>query len=1016
MLQSSSKGNSNMFVHSTNNGGPNDFNAFYYSIPNGISNTTDNFQFFDGNATLQTATVIIPAAVPGAPTIGAATAGNQQATVAFTAPASDGGSAILDYTVTSSPGSITSTGALSPLTVTGLTNGTEYTFTVRARNINGSGAASSASAPVTPQAPQTLTFLNPGPQTFGIPPTLTASSTSGLAPIFTSISTSICTITSGGTLSFLTAGSCTIHADQAGDTAYLAAPTVEQTFTINAVPPSAPANPVGIAGNAKADVSFTAPASDGGSAITAYTVTSNPGGITGTGTASPVAVNGLANGTAYTFTVTATNSAGTGSASAASAAVIPKAPQTITFNNPGAQSFGTAPTLTATSTSLLAPTFSSITPGICGITPGGTLTFLATGSCAINADQAGNAAYLAAPTVGQNFVVNAVAPGAPTHPVATAGSGQASVAFTAPGSDGGSPITSYTVTANPGGATGTGASSPIVLMGLTNGTAYTFTVTAKNAAGTGPASAASAAVTPKATQTITFNNPGAQTFGTSPALTATSTSGLVPTFTTGTASVCLITPGGTLTFVTPGSCKINADEGGNGTYLPATTVQQTFAVNAAVPGAPTAVVGTAAGGQVSVAFAEPVFTGGSPILDYTATASPGGAAATATTGPITVTGLTNGTAYTFTVTARNTAGSGPASIASAAVTPRASQTITFANPGAQAFGTTPTLTATSTSGLTPVFTSISTGICTITSGGALAFVAAGNCTINADQPGDSAYSAAATVSRTFAVNAVVPGAPTDAAGTAGNGQVSVAFAAPAFDGGSSITGYTVTASPGGATASGPGSPLVVTGLTNGTAYTFTVAARNAVGNSAASAPSAAAIPRLLTVSTPVSGMAGTGSATLSGGGPSCTLSPASGFGAVTHPAADKPMPYGEYAFESTSCTGTVTMAITYPEALPTGVQFWKFGPATVAVGGVVAASRWFPLSGVTLSADRKTVTYSITDNGAGDSDATVGSIRDPFAPVVPPSAVPVDAPWALVSLSVMLGLLGVSRQRSRARG
>ena len=115
------------------------------------------------------------------------------------------------------------------------------------------------------------------------------------------------------------------------------------------------------------------------------------------------------------------------------------------------------------------------------------------------------------------------------------------------------------------------------------------------------------------------------------------------------------------------------------------------------------------------------------------------------------------------------------------------------------------------------------------------------------------------------------------------------------------------------------------------------------------------------------------------------------------------------------------MTIIYPQALPAGVQFWKYGPATAAVGGAVAASTWFQLSGATLSGDRKTVTYSITDNGVGDSNAAVGSIRDPFAPVVipvmsDPSSIPVDAPWALVSLSIVLGLLGVRWQQRQARG
>nr|WP_238482245.1 fibronectin type III domain-containing protein [Geobacter sp. AOG1] len=71
--------------------------------------------------------------------------------------------------------------------------------------------------------------------------------------------------------------------------------------------------------------------------------------------------------------------------------------------------------------------------------------------------------------------------------------------FTAPASDGGMPILAYTVTSNPGGLSATGAASPITVTGLTNGTPYTFTVTATNVAGTSAPSAASNSVTPVAT-------------------------------------------------------------------------------------------------------------------------------------------------------------------------------------------------------------------------------------------------------------------------------------------------------------------------------------------------------------------------------------------------------------------------------------------------------------------------------------------------------------------------------------
>jgi hypothetical protein len=94
------------------------------------------------------------------------------------------------------------------------------------------------------------------------------------------------------------------------------------------------------------------------------------------------------------------------------------------------------------------------------------------------------------------FAAFALPPAAPTDAAATAGDGEATVSFIAPAATGGAPVLSYTITGSPGGQTAGGAASPIVVMGLTNGTTYTFTVTATNVAGTGPPSAPSNAVTP----------------------------------------------------------------------------------------------------------------------------------------------------------------------------------------------------------------------------------------------------------------------------------------------------------------------------------------------------------------------------------------------------------------------------------------------------------------------------------------------------------------------------------------
>lgn len=116
-----------------------------------VTVTADNGINLDFNVSF-TVSAVSPT-IPGAPTNVKATAGNGQAVVSFTAPTYDGGSPIERYIVTSNPGNVTKEGTGTTITVTGLTNGTTYTFTVQAVNAVGDGPASAASNEVTPYRP-----------------------------------------------------------------------------------------------------------------------------------------------------------------------------------------------------------------------------------------------------------------------------------------------------------------------------------------------------------------------------------------------------------------------------------------------------------------------------------------------------------------------------------------------------------------------------------------------------------------------------------------------------------------------------------------------------------------------------------------------------------------------------------------------------------------------------------------------------------------------------------------------
>ena len=112
---------------------------------------------------------------PGTPTIGSASAGDGQATVTFTAPAYLGKpDSSLTYTVVSSPSSISNTGSGSPITVTGLSNGTSYSFIVKLSNTVLDSEFSSASNNVSPASATPPPIIATPPPIIATPPPIIA--------------------------------------------------------------------------------------------------------------------------------------------------------------------------------------------------------------------------------------------------------------------------------------------------------------------------------------------------------------------------------------------------------------------------------------------------------------------------------------------------------------------------------------------------------------------------------------------------------------------------------------------------------------------------------------------------------------------------------------------------------------------------------------------------------------------------------------------------------------------------
>ncbi len=736
----------------------------------------------DGVGLASATTSVTPKRAPDAPTAATATYGAASATVSWSAPANNGGATISSYTVTSNPGGKTCTTATRTCAVTGLTNGSSYTFSVTATNVAGTSPASPETTAVIPRtvpsAPNSVTtaFGNTEVSLTWSAPTIDGGASISGYRVVSNPGSKTCTtdaLTTACTITGLTNGTAYTFAVTAQNSEGSSSAATSASVT-PATKPDAPAAPKVIStSNGAVGLSVSAPVNNGGAAISSYRVTSNPGGkfcTASTLTNNACTVSGLTNGTTYTFTATAKNIAGTSEDSPASTNAIPRtspsAPTglTATFGNASVSLSWSAPvdnggfaissykvTTVGNATKTCTVNAPTTTCVITGLTNGTTYSFSV---IATNGASLMSAASISASATPKTT------PSAPQNVSLTAQDGALRVTWSA-GNNGGSTITGYTATATPGDLTCTTATTSCTISGLTNGATYNIKVVATNVVGAGAASAAANAVPDVA------------------------------------------------------------------------------------PAAPTSVQATASPTKLAISWGAPADNGGTSVLGYRATATPGGAfcETTAPTTTCEITGLTNGTSYTVKVAARNALGSGLESAASNSATPKdvpyspsaptanagdGKVTLTWTAPGD---GGSPILSYTvvdvDETSITCTVLAPNTWceIPELTNGMEYSFKVRAKNSI-----GDSQFSAASAV----AVPLGLPDAPSIFEVQSLDKSVKVSYTEPLLDGGSPVVTYVVTAQPGGKTCATNLLECTVTGLTNGTDYTFTVQARNKIGLGGAS--------------------------------------------------------------------------------------------------------------------------------------------------------------------------------------
>ena len=857
----------------------------------------------DGSGPISNMLEGIPVAVPDAPTITGITDGNQQLTVAFTPPLSNGSSAITDYRYSFDNG-VTSTSAgttTSPFTITRLTNGQAYSVVIMATNRKGNGPISNSvtATPATVPSAPAITGITDGNQQLTV--AFTAPATGG------SVITDYLYSTNGG--SFVSAGTTVSPFNITGltnGTSYTVVIRAVNRMDVNggaisnsvtATPATVPSAPTinGITdGNQQLTVAFSAPVSTGGSVITDYLYSTNGGSFVSAGTTvSPFNITGLTNGTSYTVVIRAVNrmdvnGGAISNSVTATPATVPSAP-TINGITDGNQQLTVAFSAPATGGSVITDYLYQKNSGEPFVSAGTTVSpFTITGLTngtpytvvikAVNrVDPNGGAS--------SNSVTAtpATVPTAPTIAGITDGNQQLTVAFTAPASTGGSVITDYLYQKNSGESfvsAGTTV-SPFIITGLTNGTSYSVVIKAVNRMdANGGAISNSVTATPATVPSaptingITDGNQQLTVAFTAPV----STGGSVITdylyqknsgepfvsagTTTSPFTITGLTNGTSYTVVIRAVNRMDVNGGAISNSVTATP--------ATVPTAPTITGITDENQQLSVAFSAPISTGGSVITDYLYQKNSGEPfiSAGTTVSPFIITGLTNGTPYTVVIKAVNrmsvNGGASSNSVTATPATVPSAPTINGITDGNQQLSVAFSAPA-STGG------SVITNYLYSTNGGS--FVSAGTTVspfiitgltngtpysvvikaVNRVDPNGGTGSTAVS-----GTPATTPGAPTLDGLTVGNQQLRVDFTAPTSNGGSTITDYLYQKNSGEPfiSAGTTTSPFNITGLTNGTSYTVVIKAVNGVSadggassNSRTATP--ATVPSVPIITTPI---------------------------------------------------------------------------------------------------------------------------------------------------------------------